>query len=185
MSYISKKEGPSEGQPWLAPWPSPFRGRARANGQNRVVIFDVVGDPKPWSLSRGPKGNVYVSDKVQNWKHDVRAAAVDALGDWKLVPPGAAVEVHLAFRLARPKSHMGTGRNAGKLKPSAPRDHTQKPDKGNLEKAVQDAFGKFDGMPPLVWCDDCQVVDGRISKRWADPGEEPGVAVAIMELNPC
>ncbi len=148
-----------------------------------MEIFDVKGDPKPWSLSRGKAGNVYVPSVVQHWKHDVRAAAVDALGDWKLIPPGVAVEVHFAFRLARPKSHMGTGRNAGKLKPSAPRDHTQKPDKGNLEKAAQDALGQFEGMPPLVWCDDCQVTDGRTTKRWAAPGEEPGVAIAIMELN--
>ena len=36
------------------------------------------------------------------------------------------------FRFVRPKSHYGTGRNAKKLKPSAPPHHTQKPDATKL-----------------------------------------------------
>jgi len=155
----------------------------------RSAIFDVIGDPapapRPRAVSIGKHARIYVPSSADQWKHDVRAAAIVALGDWPLAAPGVAVEVYLEFRFPRPKSHLRTGRFAGILKPRAPRQHTQKPDKDNLEKAVLDALGKFDGMPPLVWCDDCQVVDGRTSKRWADPGEEPGVSVAIMEVMPC
>ena len=71
------------------------------------------------------------------------------------------------------------------LKQSAPSHHTQVPDKDNLEKAVLDALGNFDGMPPLVWCDDSQVYKGRTSKRWTEPGELPGVFIAIREVTKC
>ena len=90
--------------------------------------------------------------------------------------------VFIAFRVRRPKSHLRTGRHSGKLLPSAPRFHTQTPDKDNLEKAVLDAVGKFKNLPRLIWCDDCQVVDGRTSKRWARPGEEPGAVIALWEI---
>lgn len=38
--------------------------------------------------------------------------------------------------------------------------HTQKPDRDNVEKAVQD------GLNRIAWRDDGQVADGRCVKRW-------------------
>ena len=38
--------------------------------------------------------------------------------------------------------------------------HTQKPDRDNIEKAVQD------GLNRIAWRDDGQVADGRSVKRW-------------------
>lgn len=38
--------------------------------------------------------------------------------------------------------------------------HTQKPDRDNIEKAVQD------GLNRIAWRDDGQVADGRCVKRW-------------------
>lgn len=156
------------------------------NSEGRILVFEVVGDPKPSprprAVSIGKSARVYMPPSADAWKHDVRAAAIVAKGDWPLIAPGVAVAVFLDFRFRRPKSHLRTGRFSGKLKPRAPKHHTQTPDKDNLEKAVLDALGKFDKMPPLIWCDDCQVVDGRTSKRWADPDEDPGVSVAIVEI---
>ena len=150
-----------------------------------VAFFSVLGDPVPWSLSRTRDGRVYVSTRVQDWKDAVRAAAVEALrGEPLPLAPGVAVLVDLTFRIRRPRGHLGTGRNADRLKPSAPRHHTSKPDKGNLEKAVLDALGVAGGSLPLVWCDDAQVTRGSTFKRWARPGEEPGVDVAVAEI-PC
>ena len=152
-----------------------------------MIYFDVIGDPaaspRPRATNLGEKGaRIYVPSSADKWKRQVRAAAATALTGWNLYPPGVAVEVHLAFRIARPRSHLRGGRFSGMLKAQAPRHHVQTPDRDNLEKAVIDALGNFAGLPPLVWCDDCQVVDGRTSKRWAAPGEPPGVAVAIWEF---
>lgn len=152
-----------------------------------MIYFDVIGNPVPSPRPRvmhlgEERARIYVPSSADAWKRQVRAAAVEALGARPLDPPGVAVEVHLAFRFARPKSHLRGGKFLGMLKPDAPRHHVQRPDLDNLEKAVLDALGDFAGLPPLVWCDDCQVVAGRTTKRWAAPDEPPGVAVAIWEF---
>jgi Holliday junction resolvase RusA-like endonuclease len=92
------------------------------------------------------------------------------------------LRVDISFRMPRPKAHWRTGRNSGRLKDSAPDFHTTKPDKDNLEKALVDALGAFDSCPSLLWVDDAQIADGRISKRYVRAGEEPGATVAIWEL---
>lgn len=171
----------------------PPLGATHDNPRTQAIVFDVVGDPKGdprpratvVGFGKGARAKVYVPDTAKRWKHDVRAAAVRAIqeaGGWRIVSPGVAVSVFLAFRIGRPKSHFRTGRNAGILRDRAPRFHTGRPDKDNLEKAVLDALGEFDGERRLFWSDDSQAVDGRTSKRWTRPGEEPGVAVAIIEL---
>lgn len=43
--------------------------------------------------------------------------------------------------------------------------HTQKPDRDNVEKAIQD------GLNRIAWSDDSQVADGRCVKRWGDRSE--------------
>ena len=195
MTYNALTTRARQGIPLRAPVPHTLRVGQRAQGtdvdEGRLVIFDVIGDPKatPRTKStvrgKGKKqhASVYTPTTAHAWKHDVRAAAIDAIGAWVLIAPRVPVELYLCFRFARPKSHYRTGKFAELLKDSAPtRRHTQVPDKDNLEKAVMDALGKFDGMPPLIWCDDCQVDDGAVRKRWADPGEDPGCSVTIMEI---
>ena len=191
MTYNENTHRAKVYPPSFAPLPHTLRVGARVKGKGqdsgRVLVFDVVGDPKPSprprAVNAGKHARIYVPGSADQWKHDVRAAAIVARGDsWPLIRADVAAHVYLDFRFERPKSHFGTGRNSDKLKPRAPRHHTQKPDKDNLEKAVLDALGQFDGMPPLIWCDDCQVVDGRTSKRWANPGEEPGVSIGIVEV---
>ena len=158
---------------------------------HETLWFDVIGDPKgeprPVAVALGPKrAKMVVPDVARPWKHDVRTHAIAARArapGWEtLAPPGVAFLVYLAFRLHRPKSHFRTGRFSGMLKPKAPQHHTQTPDKDNLEKAVLDALTRFEGLPPVFWCDDAQVVDGRTSKRWTHPGEEPGVAIGLVKL---
>jgi len=81
-------------------------------------------------------------------------------------PVGVAIGVFMVFRLPRPKSHYGTGKNAGKLKDSAPQYHTQRPNIDNLEKFVADY------MTGVAWVDDCQIVKCVTQKEWTDgPGE--------------
>ena len=63
-----------------------------------------------------------------------------------------AINLSCAFHMARPKSHYGTGRNAKKLKSSAPINHTYTPDLDNLVKFVKDCLNG------LAWRDDSQVV---------------------------
>ena len=72
------------------------------------------------------------------------------------------ISMVVSFDFERPKSHFGTGRNANKLKPSAPDYHVCKPDKDNLVKFLKDCFNN------LVWKDDCQVFESTEIKRYSD-----------------
>lgn len=131
-------------------------------------------------------GKLYRDKVADSWKHEVRAACKLALLRDEvrgLIQLGEPVMVELDFWFPRPKAHFRTGRHAHLLKPDAPTYHVAKPDADNLSKAVLDAVSKFDGCPPLVWCDDQQVAWITSVKRYADPGVEPGAHVFIHSLD--
>ncbi len=79
----------------------------------------------------------------------------------------------LTFFMPRPKGHYGTGRNADKLKPSAPEYHITTPDKTKLTRCVEDA------LTGTVYRDDKQVIDGWQKKQYAVGYEQPGVMIEI------
>jgi Holliday junction resolvase RusA-like endonuclease len=85
------------------------------------------------------------------------------------------VVVEVVFSMPRPKSHFGTGRNAGILKPSAPKEHTQKPDIDNLIKFVLDCLNHCG-----VWHDDNDVVRIVARKLWS-PGDYGGTSINIRK----
>lgn len=105
------------------------------------------------------------NDKSKAWMACVRSAASEALPpDWELLRGPVVLSVTFCF--ARPKSHFGTGGNAGKLKKSAPVHHTQTPDLAKLVRALEDA------IKGVVWGDDCQVFRYcNISKQWTTGAE--------------
>jgi hypothetical protein len=91
-----------------------------------------------------------------------------ASGDWALPfwMRGVPVVVHAAFVFRRPRSHYGSGKNARKLKPSAPSAPPTAPDCDKLARAVGDAG------TGVWWHDDAQIVGWQISKRYdAGAGE--------------
>lgn len=60
---------------------------------------------------------------------------------WKGDPiKDKTIAIHLKYFMKRPKSHYGTGKNAGKLKKSAPVNHFKKPDIDNLVKFTLDVL---------------------------------------------
>ena len=136
--------------------------------------FFVPGDPAPQGSKRylGPGKMVESSKRTAPWRADIQRAAEAAMKPrhealWK-VP----VYVQLDFYLARPKSHFGTGRNAQKIKESAP-NWPGRPDIDKLARAVLDA------LTGLVIADDSTVVELLASKSY---GRRPGVAVLVEEM---
>ena len=125
-----------------------------------IKIFTVAGKPAPQgSKSLGKSGGLYESSKrLKPWRSAVKAAALEA----GVTPSDGVVEVFVRFSFKRPKSHYGAGRNAAKLKASAPHDHTQTPDIDKLLRAVLDA------LTGVAYRDDRQVVGVNAFKCWAD-----------------
>lgn len=109
-------------------------------------------------------------------KNEAALYAAHIMASWGPFPPisGPVIVKSLVFRFERPKSHFGAGKNADKLKPSAPIHHTSKPDIDNLIKFL------FDCANGIVFFDDKQVVrivDAR--KKYCETGDRPGTEMDV------
>lgn len=91
-------------------------------------------------------------------------------------PYSGPVRVVVTFWFDRPKSHYGTGRNAGTLKPSAPEHHVTKPDIDKLLRAILDAL-----TMAMVYKDDSQVVEVVARKHYAD-SMPPGASITVEPM---
>ena len=72
------------------------------------------------------------------------------------------IKIACVFYMPRPKSHYGTGKNAGKLKTNAPTLHTKKPDLDNMLKFCYDCLNQ------ITWKDDSQIVENVAKKFYSD-----------------
>jgi Holliday junction resolvase RusA-like endonuclease len=101
-------------------------------------------------------------ETLASWRSDVAAAA------HRHKPEGwnnkAAVSLRCEFVFPRPLSDYGTGRNAGKLKPSAPLHHTKTPDIDKLCRGVADSIG--DAVAQVLLKNDSQIVSLHATKRY-------------------
>lgn len=144
------------------------------------LSFTVLGKPQPagskraFAIRKGgvPTGQIAVTDAnkhAKSWQREVRDAAIDAIVattdcDYDYFQPLAGpVNLSLTFYVQRPKGHYGTGRNADKLKDSAPSLPTTKPDALKLARGTEDA------LTGIVYRDDSQVVDLRVRKLYGVP----------------
>ena len=133
-----------------------------------------AGQPRVKACKFGKHIRVYTPDSVKKsdgsrkphpastWKKAVREAAKSAFTGPLFDQP---ICLNLTFYMPRPKSHF---RSNGELKPNAPKWHTAKPDRDNLEKLVNDAL-TFKQLPDEtkefgVWTDDNLVCDGKVRK---------------------
>jgi Holliday junction resolvase RusA-like endonuclease len=154
-----------------------------------MIIIEVIGDPKPQPRARsfilrgrggkpivGKNGQpilrVHEAGTAEAWKQAIALAASPQV---PMPPMDGPIRLDIEFRFARPKQHFNS---RGLLKPKAPHWHTaHRGDRDNLDKAVLDTLTSI-GM----WRDDSQVCDGRISKRYANPGEAHGAAITLEQL---
>jgi len=137
--------------------------------------FCILGNPLIQKRHRHTKQGDFVRtyDPSLNDKANWRAA----VNQYAPQEPyrNCALRMDVCWVFPRPNSHFGTGKNSGKLKPSAPKTdhHFIKPDRDNLDKIIMDAMTK------LFWHDDSQVSQGFIKKRW---GKQPATHVIITIL---
>lgn len=132
-----------------------------------ALTFFVAGTPKAQPRPRAAffagRAHIYNPKDADAWK---KAVAVAASRHTPAAVPEGGIILGLAFAFKRPASHFRTGKNAGLVKSSAPKNHTSKPDLDNLAKAVMDTLTKSG-----FWRDDSQVTQLHASKEWADKSE--------------
>ncbi len=141
------------------------------------IKFFVPGLPK----SAGSKtairlktGATIVKDACDNedWKASVAFAAAKAMEGLPVMT--GPVVLGLEFNFLRPKAHYGTGRNAGKLKASAPCFHTKKPDLTKITRCIEDA------MTGIVYRDDSLIFDHSPCRKGY--GDKQGCQVYVSEI---
>lgn len=109
-----------------------------------LVAFTVYGAPAPQGskvavpTARGHRTKESNEESLVPWRAAVTAAGVEAMAG--RAPFDGPLELDVAFVFKRPRSHYGSGRNAGTLKPSAPVYCDRKPDLDKLLRAVGDAL---------------------------------------------
>ena len=142
-----------------------------------MIVFDVHGDPKgqprPRAFKdRGGNVRVYNPATAEGWKSRVAQAAKEIIPSTPLVGP---LELRLAFRFARPKSHC---KKNGEFKTDAPKWKLSRPDLDNCVKATVDCL-----MDMGFFSDDSQIVLLNASKSYVDTwiGMQPGALIEILE----
>jgi len=141
-----------------------------------MIVFDVHGVPAPKGSMRATvrRGRAILfndNEKTIPWAAEITLAA---LRHAPAAPFDEPVEVWLHFRLPRLESHMGTGKNLGELRPSAPVWVEVKPDIDKLTRNALDALtaAKF-------WKDDSRVAALTVTKIYCDA---PGVTIRVGRL---
>jgi Holliday junction resolvase RusA-like endonuclease len=149
------------------------------------LVIDVYGQPAPQGSKRAfavrgkggvPTGRAAViessHDRVKSWRQAVLDEARAHAGRG---PLDLALAVNMVFFVARPKGHYGSGRNAGRLRPSAPLWPAGVPDLSKLVRSTEDALTSAG-----IWRDDSLVVQCYAAKCYADD-RPPG---ALITLHP-
>lgn len=128
-----------------------------------------VAKPRPRASARGGFARVHAVTRgpIATFTAAVRLAGRQAYAGPPITGP---IRVDIEFLFPRTKAQTWRTRPMPRL------PHDKKPDRDNLDKAVLDALNG------IVWCDDAQVCDGRITKWIAAGDETPGTTVTIVPL---
>lgn len=151
--------------------------------KNEIVIHIPavpVAQPKGHAVSFGGKARIHPVTHIKNADgtrkpHPIAAFKACVMHAAKEVYDGPPLEgplrVDCLWLLPRPKRLIWQTR-------AMPRAyHFVKPDRDNLDKSVLDA------LTGLLWRDDCQVCDGRLTKMYAAGDEQPHVEIRVFCLD--
>jgi len=141
----------------------------------KVITLEIPGLPVAKQRHRTGKGKTYnpQSEVERAIQWEMKKSLPE---DYEITRKPLMMALDAYF--PRPMSHYGTGKNEGKLKPSAPKFHTNKPDMDNTCKIYMDCMNK------LVYLDDTQVVGfDQCGKRWIDKDLPGRVEIRLRELS--
>lgn len=139
------------------------------------IYIDVKGlDPAPQgSKVYLGKGRMIESCKrLKSWRVLIKKEIKKANKEMITGP----CEVHICFRLSRPKYHYLA---SGELKKDAPK-HVITKNRGDLDKLVRACF---DSLTMTAISDDATVIQLNAKKRFINEFEEPGAQILILSIN--
>lgn len=134
-----------------------------------AISIMIPGLPIPGgskkAFAHAKTGKIVVTDdsgkRGRDWRSCVAAHAVVAMAGRD--PLTGPLKVTFAFNMPRPGGHYGTGKNASRLKPSAPSWPATRPDATKLVRSAEDA------CTGIVWRDDAQIVEQVAYKVFGRP----------------
>jgi len=137
-----------------------------------IASFFAAGRPAPQgSKSYLGKGRfTEQSPHLKSWRHDVRHAASEHVGEALF---GGPILVQYTFVFHRPKNHYRSSKPDRGLKDNAPAWVDKAPDLDKLERSTNDA------LTGVVWVDDSQVVATLSQKRY---GDRQGAFIRLFSL---
>lgn len=153
------------------------------------ISIDVTGTPAPQGSKNafiGRDGKAHTKESsagVRPWRNAVIADALVVLNRYNLAhlddrwePLVGPLRVQVRFYQRRPKGHFGTGRNAGVLKPTAPRYVTTTPDIDKLLRST------FDGLKEAgIYRDDSLVV--KVTAEHVYANQRSGAFIHVTRLD--
>lgn len=142
-----------------------------------MVRGKPVPDGRPKFARMGKGVRAYMPAKCTKYREQVKMAYQRVYPLSEMLEGALSMSIKVA--IPRPKSHFGTGRNAGIIKKQFKKvHHTQKPDADNFAKMVLDALNK------VAYLDDSQVIELKAVKLWTNNGENEGaIFVEISEIS--
>lgn len=130
-----------------------------------IVPGEPIAKARPKFARRGKFVQTY---NIQETEEGKFIAQVLAQANGKTID--GPIRMTMIATKSRPKSHYGTGRNSGKLKPSAPALPATKPDLDNYIKFLCDCFNE------ILFRDDAQIVGIKAIKRY---GKNPRTEILL------
>lgn len=134
---------------------------------DETIYLSVFGKPAgsgSKTAFRTPKGRMIVApaSKYQKpWQEAVKWSFLQSEYA-QMIPLTCPLAVDIIFTFVRSKTHFGTGKNAKKLKMSAPAYPAKRPDIEKIARSTNDA------LTGLVWADDSQIVQLTLQKIYGD-----------------
>ena len=141
-----------------------------------IIIF-VPGEPRSQGSKRWlPNGGLKEAgaENLRPWRASVTSHTVAEMRRENFPTLEGPVYVTIDFLYLRPKSHYGTGKNSGTLKPSAPMFKATMPDIDKLCRAILDSL-----TDASLFRDDGQVASLTATKTF---GEQQGARIEIGEI---
>lgn len=116
---------------------------------------------------------ITMRDAGKNNKEWRASVAYFARQEYRDAPLDVPLEIEVVFTMPRPKCHFGSGKNAGRLKESAPKFHTNAPDSTKLLRSTEDA------LTGVLWRDDSIIAIQHVTKVY---GDRPGARIILRAI---